>query len=208
MRWECFRDALRQLLITVGFRDRNGLAILCWFGEEDRESQIRTKLISVQQQWHTQTQIEQTAPARHIFRTTTTLHTLLKLCAALGWKVCCVSLHYNPNALGITHQTHSRYKTEFRGDAGWADSVHRQPTVQEASGSLLPLQTLLNRHADVGHESVWLEWPCSTWRHVCLRDLPAVWTERVCVCESKKHVNVAAERCDVGETRITLKLVW
>lgn len=106
----------------------------CWFGDEDRESQIRTKLISVQQQWHTQTQIEQTAPARHIFRTTTILHTLMKLCAALGWKVCCVSLHYNPNALEITHQTHSRYKTEFRGDAGWADSIHRQLTVQEASG--------------------------------------------------------------------------
>lgn len=28
------------------------------------------------------------------------------------------------------------------------------PTVQEASGSLLPLQTLLNRHAALRHESV------------------------------------------------------
>lgn len=32
--------------------------------------------------------------------------------------------------------------------------------------------------------------------------------EYVCVCELKKHVNAAAERCDVGETTITLKLVW
>lgn len=51
----------------------------------------------------------------------------MKLCTALGWKVCRVSLHYNLDALGVTHQTHSRSKkkddpnekkTEFRGDAG------------------------------------------------------------------------------------------
>lgn len=75
----------------------------------------------------------------------------MKLCTALGWKGCRVSLHYNLDALEITHRTHGRSETEFRGDA---DSVHGWPAVQEASGSLLPLQTLLDRHAELGHESV------------------------------------------------------
>ena len=70
----------------------------------------------------------------------------MKLCTALGWKVCRVSLQYNLDALEITHAKHT---AEFRGDAGGADSLHRRPTVQEACGSLLPLQTLLDRHAEL-----------------------------------------------------------
>lgn len=31
----------------------------------------------------------------------------MKLCTALGWKGCCVSRHYNLDALGITHRTHT-----------------------------------------------------------------------------------------------------
>lgn len=77
----------------------------------------------------------------------------MKLCTALGWKGCHVSLHYNLDALEITHAEHTAdKKTEFREEMQaeqTADLLSSKPF-----GSLLPLQTLLDRHAELGHESV------------------------------------------------------
>lgn len=84
----------------------------------------------------------------------------MKLCTALGWKVCCVSLHDNLDALEVTHRTHSGPKTKKQKTKQSLEEMQAEPTVncgptvQEASGSLLPLQTLLNRHAALRHESV------------------------------------------------------
>lgn len=125
----------------------------------------------------------------------------MKLCTALGWKVCCVSLHYNLDAIEVTHRTHSRSKTEFRGDAGWGDSPIGDLLSSKPLVPSFPLQTLLDRHAELVMSQCDCHGLCYTRRRVRLPGPPAVWTERVLTT----HVNAAAERWDVRERTITLK---
>lgn len=75
-------------------------SFFCWFDEDNQKSPTGTKLIGKPR--HRSNRIQ------HNFQTTATLHTLMKLCTDLGWQVCCVSLHYNLDALEVTLKTYNR----------------------------------------------------------------------------------------------------
>lgn len=107
MRWECFRDAKRPWTCFV---DRNGLVILLliWWGKPEK-SNWDWAYLSATAVAHLDT--DRTGYGTDS-KTTATLHTLMKLCTALGWKVCHVSLHYNLDALEVTHNTQQIKKTK------------------------------------------------------------------------------------------------
>lgn len=143
---------------------------------------------------------------RHRFQTTATLHTLMKLCTALGWKVCRVSLHYNLDALEVTHRTHSRSKKQKKQK----QSLEEMQAEQTASivGRLFrkPLvPSFPSKPCRIDMQTfVMSQCGCNG----CTPQAPLLYgwkRERVCVCVLRKHVNAAAVWCDVRETTTTLK---
>lgn len=145
----------------------------------------------------------------HTFCTTTSTTTnnnnnthWMKLCTALGWKVCCVSLHYNLDALEITQTEHTgRSETEFRGDSG---CLHGRLLVSLLSppnpvGQTCRARSWVSVTVMEIHQKASVPSCCMDRERERLRDWQRerVWTE---------HVNAAAERCDVRERERTITL--
>lgn len=133
----------------------------------------------------------------------------MKLCTALGWKVCHVSLHYNLDALEVTHNTQQIKKTkktkqsleEMQAEqtASIVGRLFRKPLVPSfpSKPCWIDMQTFVMSQCDCNG--------CTP-----LAPLLYGWERKrerlcVCVCVSRKHVNAAAVWCDVRETTTTLK---